>query len=283
MTRGWWSQVPAAVARNPHLTPSAKAVYLALASHADRQGGSCFPSHATLAVETGLSERTVKRCLDELRDAGAVEWKRTGRSNRYRILKGEECRSDRPPVSEQIGRGGPTSKSPSTDPENKPLPAPQAATVSAGAEEPLFDAPPVTDLATKRDEAAEQEKELGQKVRAVWFEAWVAAYGSKPDQVVVNKALGRIRLAIRARTDLASWRALYTACVQAGRAGRWDVDNLLAPARPSMTRRSGANYMTNSDGPETDPQMRDFYAMLGFDPDRPSTSSGSPVILGEVI
>lgn len=38
----------------------------------------CLYSHRELAADMGASERTVRRCLDELRDAGLIWWKRDG-------------------------------------------------------------------------------------------------------------------------------------------------------------------------------------------------------------
>lgn len=65
------------------------AVYQALISFNGREG--CFPSHATLAAESGVSERTVRNALREARKRGWIDWtnERHGRrqsSNRYRFL-----------------------------------------------------------------------------------------------------------------------------------------------------------------------------------------------------
>lgn len=45
----------------------------ALVRHMRFRDRVCWASHATLAADTGLSERTVKRCLQRLRDDGVVE------------------------------------------------------------------------------------------------------------------------------------------------------------------------------------------------------------------
>lgn len=45
-------------------SPTTRLVLLALGSHMNEQGGSCFPSQELLAKETGLSERTVQVHLE---------------------------------------------------------------------------------------------------------------------------------------------------------------------------------------------------------------------------
>jgi hypothetical protein len=52
------------------LPPTARHVALTLALHMNERGGSCFPSQATLASETGLHPRTVKRSLQAGWSAG---------------------------------------------------------------------------------------------------------------------------------------------------------------------------------------------------------------------
>jgi hypothetical protein len=49
-----------------------KFVPVGLANHAGPDGTSAFPSVATLVRYTGLSERTVRTCLDRLEDAGII-------------------------------------------------------------------------------------------------------------------------------------------------------------------------------------------------------------------
>lgn len=53
------------------LTPSEKLVLLALANYADANQ-RCFPSHATIATDTGLSDRTILTVLKSLEDAGLL-------------------------------------------------------------------------------------------------------------------------------------------------------------------------------------------------------------------
>ena len=54
-------------------TPTARHVLLCLANYADKQGKGAFPSANSLADDTGLSVRTVRTALDQLRELGAIE------------------------------------------------------------------------------------------------------------------------------------------------------------------------------------------------------------------
>lgn len=65
------------------LSPTQRHVALTLSLHMNERGGSCFPSKATLANETGLSEATVKRSLGALAEAGwIVKTERSTKSGR---------------------------------------------------------------------------------------------------------------------------------------------------------------------------------------------------------
>jgi hypothetical protein len=68
------------------LSLASTCVLWALADHADTEGRS-FPSQALLALETGMGERHVRRCLGELAKLGPLEWSRGGRTtpNHYRL------------------------------------------------------------------------------------------------------------------------------------------------------------------------------------------------------
>lgn len=49
-----------------------QAIMLAMADHANDDGGDCFPSAALVAWKTGYNERTVRRAWADLREAGAL-------------------------------------------------------------------------------------------------------------------------------------------------------------------------------------------------------------------
>lgn len=58
-----------------------KAVLLALADRHHAETGACFPSVETIAKDTELSERTVRRALDDLAEAGFVTRERRRRGD----------------------------------------------------------------------------------------------------------------------------------------------------------------------------------------------------------
>lgn len=72
------------------LNHRARAVYMYLKDHADKQG-TCWPGIKTISRDLGLSRSTVKRALDDLCGAGLVvkesRWRENGSltSNLYRI------------------------------------------------------------------------------------------------------------------------------------------------------------------------------------------------------
>ena len=72
------------------LNHRARAVYMYLKDHADKQG-TCWPGIKTISRDLGLSRSTVKRALDDLCGAGLVvkesRWRENGSltSHLYRI------------------------------------------------------------------------------------------------------------------------------------------------------------------------------------------------------
>jgi hypothetical protein len=69
-----WALNLASVPRDRGGQPSSacKFVLVGLANHAGPDGTGAFPSVATLVRYTGLSERTVRTCLDRLEEAGVI-------------------------------------------------------------------------------------------------------------------------------------------------------------------------------------------------------------------
>lgn len=74
------------------ITPTARHVLLCLANYADKHGKGAFPSANSLSEDTGLSVRTVRNALEQLRDAGAIE------SGNQAIAAAYIDRHDRRPV-----------------------------------------------------------------------------------------------------------------------------------------------------------------------------------------
>jgi hypothetical protein len=74
------------------LSPYGLAVYVALCRHADIDSQECYPSHSTLAKETGMGEASVKKAVRKLEDLGLVRvserWRENGgqTSNLYTLL-----------------------------------------------------------------------------------------------------------------------------------------------------------------------------------------------------
>jgi DNA-binding transcriptional MocR family regulator len=72
------------------LTRGQKIVAMALAEHMNGEGGSCYPSVKTLASETGLSVRGVRKAIAELSRRKWISRKRggsrPGHTSRYQAL-----------------------------------------------------------------------------------------------------------------------------------------------------------------------------------------------------
>jgi hypothetical protein len=85
-----FAMIPRWLLYSAEVTGPAKLTYAILASHADRYG-ACWPSHPTIARESGLSVSTVQRSITELVNLGAVVKGQRSRSsgarssNRYTI------------------------------------------------------------------------------------------------------------------------------------------------------------------------------------------------------
>ena len=73
------------------LSHRARAVYMYLKDHADKEG-KCWPGIRTISAELQLSRSTVKRALDDLYEAKLISkesrWRENGSlsSNLYRLL-----------------------------------------------------------------------------------------------------------------------------------------------------------------------------------------------------
>ena len=53
------------------ITANQKTVLIALANRCDKNG-KCFPSHERIFKDTGLSERTIIRCIKKLKDINLI-------------------------------------------------------------------------------------------------------------------------------------------------------------------------------------------------------------------
>lgn len=78
--------VPFVILRNPKIAPELKTLYLLILSYAWYEGLS-WPGQKRLAMELGLSESTVRRQLNQLKNLGLLSWKQRGlnQTNLYTI------------------------------------------------------------------------------------------------------------------------------------------------------------------------------------------------------
>lgn len=80
-------RVPRSVWHSPALHPTAKAVYLAIVSHA--LGSEMFPGRQRLGSLTGLGLKGVKTAIRSIEDHGLmIVHRRPGKSNRYELASG---------------------------------------------------------------------------------------------------------------------------------------------------------------------------------------------------
>lgn len=95
--------------QSPDLKGSKKLVMLALADHADRQG-DCHPGTPLLVEKTGLTDRHLRRVINDLAADGyiSIEARAIGRGKRphYRLFPCEEKRTFCPTVEEKADISG---------------------------------------------------------------------------------------------------------------------------------------------------------------------------------
>lgn len=80
-------------------TPTIKLVLFILSNYAD-ENNSCFPSEKHLAKLVGVSDRQIRRCLDNLVDKGLITIEaRKGTSNKYYLSMDADVLTLRTPTS----------------------------------------------------------------------------------------------------------------------------------------------------------------------------------------
>lgn len=84
--RHGFAQMPRPVLRYPKLSLNAKAVYCLLLSYA-WQDNFCFPGQEKMSEDLGISGRSVRNYLAELKKHGLIDWKKRGysKTNDYYI------------------------------------------------------------------------------------------------------------------------------------------------------------------------------------------------------
>ena len=86
VTRHGFTQVPNFILTKPELSVGAKLGYAMLLKYAWGDD-ACFPGQVKLAQDMGAGERSVRRYLDELEEAGLleIEQRGLGKTNYYRL------------------------------------------------------------------------------------------------------------------------------------------------------------------------------------------------------
>ena len=87
-TKRPFTMVPNFILDDKNLSGNEKAVYMALAKHADNETGIAYPAIETLAAKAGVSPRTVSNAKKRLVEKGYVEESsgHRGKANTYRLL-----------------------------------------------------------------------------------------------------------------------------------------------------------------------------------------------------
>lgn len=119
---------------------ASRLVLLAIANHCDAEGRNSYPAQASIAAEAHVSERTVRRCIDTLVEAGELTVKAhqgmttgRGRTHYYELpkfiaslpaddkLSGFDTRTDRPETrTPEAQTRTPVSDEPSLEPSTEP-------------------------------------------------------------------------------------------------------------------------------------------------------------------
>jgi len=85
-TRGGFTQVPNFLLKSKNLSAGDKLAFAMLLSYA-WQNDCCFPGQARLAEDMGLAERSVRRHIQALEDAGllTIQQRGQGKTNIYEL------------------------------------------------------------------------------------------------------------------------------------------------------------------------------------------------------
>lgn len=86
--KGGFTAIPNRILKNSEITLGARMVYAMLLTYA-WQDGFCFPAQERLAKDLGVTDRSVRTFLKELRENELITWKQQGlnRPNIYYILR----------------------------------------------------------------------------------------------------------------------------------------------------------------------------------------------------
>lgn len=108
-----FAQVTTAVLRDPTLEPGPKTLYAVLCTYLYFGHDTAWPSQATLAEQCGVHERTIRKWMTTLKQAGLVTVEqRPGSTPLYRIWLGEAPAPQGQPDADNAAEGGPTGPPP---------------------------------------------------------------------------------------------------------------------------------------------------------------------------
>ena len=69
----------------PDLTPQDKLIYLAIRRYMNKESLTAFPSYDRITQDTGAAKNTIRKCVDNLVNAGYLEVGKKGRGNLYKF------------------------------------------------------------------------------------------------------------------------------------------------------------------------------------------------------
>lgn len=239
MTRApGFAAIPNIIARSPDLHYGAKALFLALASHASKEG-TAWPSQATLAAETGMGEGTVKRHLNALRDVGLIRWElratANGRQRFFRVWRpgdpepaigvGTPAQGGQA-ISDPTGRA--TTATEQEPREQEPLEQYPAAAASEAPALFLVEAP-----------ERSTPPQTAQTLVARWVDGFrVSNDGQDPPGPLMKRVAGQMGRMAKGCSNDSDWGKAWQAAFAAGEAGAADAVPFLARQRSRYTKRN---------------------------------------------
>ena len=70
---GGWKNIPSIFTKCLFISISAKQIYTAISDYSFGKKTDCFPSQGTISLELGISERSIGKYINELRDCGLIK------------------------------------------------------------------------------------------------------------------------------------------------------------------------------------------------------------------
>lgn len=92
-------------------------------------------------------------------------------------------------------------------------------------------------------ELAWPKEATDQGCREAWHKGYQETHRDRPDPTYAKRAMNKVTNLAKDRTDLDTWRNLWRAARDAGRAGAWNVDAYLAPPPASRYQTRGNKFL----------------------------------------